>query len=83
MAIFTGRAYDAAEKLMPATSVTTGGRIEHEVFIWERVIVLVIEVKLDLCSAEIHHNQLAQVMCELDGTFTSVPCTKSTIDKAF
>ena len=41
--LFFGCLYDRCEKPMPGT-----GQVEHEVFMWERVIVFLIEVKLEV-----------------------------------
>jgi hypothetical protein len=51
---------------MPGTELSSGGRVEHEVFMWERVIVFLIEVKLEVMSGPKYWNFLAQVMCELE-----------------
>lgn len=40
--LFFGRLYDRCEKPMPGTELSSGGRVEHEVFMWERVIVYVL-----------------------------------------
>ncbi|KIM83241.1 hypothetical protein PILCRDRAFT_7198 [Piloderma croceum F 1598] len=64
--LFLGRLYDRSEKPMPGTELSSGGRVEHEVFMWERVIVFLIEVKLEVMSGPKYWNFLAQVMCELE-----------------
>ena len=59
--LFFGRLYDRCKKPMPGT-----GRVEHEVFMWEGVIVFLIEVKLEVMGGPRYWDFLAQVMCELE-----------------
>ena len=55
---------------MPGTELSSGGRVEHEVFMWERVIVFLIEVKLEVMSGPTKYwDFLAQVMCELECSY--------------
>lgn len=56
------------ERPMPATNTSTGGHVEYEMFVWDRAIVLLIEVKHNLGRGEKLWDQFAQVMCELDCT---------------
>lgn len=43
--------------------------MEHEVFMWERVIVFLIEVKLEVMTGPKYWDFLAQVMCELECSY--------------
>lgn len=45
---------------MPGTELSSGGRVEHEVFMWERVIVFLIEVKLEVMTGPKYWDFLAQ-----------------------
>jgi hypothetical protein len=56
---------------MPGTELSSGGRVEHEVFMWERVIVFLIEVKLEVMTGPKYGDFLAQVMCELECSYSS------------
>ena len=47
---------------MPETPETSGGEIEHEVFLFSNLILLVIEMKFTLKNA---WNYFAQVLLEL------------------
>ena len=58
--LFFGRLYDRCEKPMPGTELSSGGRVEHEVFMWERVIVFLIEVKLEVMTGPKYWDFLAQ-----------------------
>lgn len=55
---------------MEGTSVSRGGFVEHELFVWDGTIVMIVEVKLNILSGKPYHDQLAQVMCELEGMHT-------------
>ena len=70
ISLFDGCVYDVPEKPMPASNTSTGGQVEYEMFIWERAMVLLIEVKHHLVEGESYWNHLAQVMCELDCTWS-------------
>ena len=75
--LFFGRLYDrcASEKPMPGTELSSGGRVEHEVFMWERVIVFLIKVKLEVMpvmSGPKYWDFLAQVMCELECSYVII-----------
>lgn len=48
---------------MPGTSVTSGGKVEHEVYMVQGIILLVVEQRLDV-KDEMDH--VAQVLLELD-----------------
>ena len=46
IAKFGGRLVDKSETWMKGTSqVSSGGRVEHEIFLWQNVIMIVFEVK--------------------------------------
>jgi hypothetical protein len=47
---------------MPATSETSGGEVEHEIYMLQGIILLIVELKLALKS-EMDH--VAQVLLEL------------------
>jgi hypothetical protein len=53
---------DKPELPMPETPETSGGQIEHEVYMLEGIILLVVELKLAMIS-ELDH--IAQVLLEL------------------
>jgi hypothetical protein len=63
--LFLGQLDDRPEKKMPETDLSTRGRVEAEAFVWQRVIVFLIEVIFDIMSGPKYWNFLAQVMCEL------------------
>ena len=67
--LFLGRLNDRCEKPIPVTELSSGGRVEHKVFMWERVIVFLIEVKLEVMSGPKYWDFLAQVMCELECSY--------------
>ena len=65
IAKFDGRLVDKSEIWMKGTSqVSSGGRVEHEIFLWQNVIVMVFEVKHTLGAGK-QLDCAAQVMCEL------------------
>lgn len=70
--LFFGRLYDRCEKPMPGTELSGWGRVEHEVFMWERVIVFLIEVKLEVMGGRKYWDFLAQVMCELECSYVII-----------
>jgi archaellin len=46
IAKFGGRLVDKSETWMKGTSqVSSGGRVEHEIFLWQNVIMIAFEVK--------------------------------------
>jgi hypothetical protein len=53
---------DKPEKPMPGTSQTSGGKVEHEVYMLQGIILLVVELKLAF-KDELDH--IAQVLLEL------------------
>jgi hypothetical protein len=56
---------------MKGTSqVSSGGRAEHEIFLWQNVIVMVFEVKYALGTGKQLDDCVAQVMCELHCTYS-------------
>lgn len=59
-ALFKGRVVDKPEK--PGTSQTSGGEVEHEVYMLQGIILLVVELKLAF-KDELDH--IAQVLLEL------------------
>jgi hypothetical protein len=68
-ALFKGRVVDRPEKPMPGTSETSGGdlaactvRVEHEVYMQQGVILLVVELNLAFKDERDH---VAQVLLEL------------------
>ncbi|KAF5386868.1 hypothetical protein D9615_002081 [Tricholomella constricta] len=65
-ALFRGRVVDRPEHPMPVTLNTSGGSIEHEVYMLEGIILIVIELKLYFKNLFDH---FAQVMLELDSAF--------------
>jgi hypothetical protein len=48
---------------MPGTPLV--GRVEHEFFVWEQVILMVFEVKHMLGTGKQLDDYVAQVMCEM------------------
>jgi hypothetical protein len=65
IAKFDGRVVDKSETWMKGTSqVSSGGRVEHEIFLWQNVIVMVFEVKHTLGARKQLDDCVAQVMCE-------------------
>jgi hypothetical protein len=51
---------------MKGTSqISSGGRVEHEIFLWQNVIVMVFEVKHTFGAGKQLDDCVAQVMCEL------------------
>ncbi|KAF5373358.1 hypothetical protein D9615_007367 [Tricholomella constricta] len=60
--LFKGRLVDRPESSMPETPETSGGQVEHEVYMIEGIILLVVEMKLALKSKGDH---VAQVLLEL------------------
>jgi hypothetical protein len=74
IAKFDGRLVDKSETWMKGTSqVSSGGRVEHEIFLWQNVIVMVFEVKYALGTGKQLDDCVAQVMCELHCTSSSIP----------
>ena len=66
IAKFDGRLVDKSETWMKGTSqISSGGRVEHEIFLWQNVIVMVFEVKHNLGAGKQLDDCVAQVMCEL------------------
>ena len=61
-ALFKGRVVDKPENLMPATPETSGGGVEHQVFMLQGIILLVMELRLSFKN-EMDH--VAQVLLEL------------------
>lgn len=73
-----GRMTDQPESTMEKTVISGGGRVEHEIFVWESSLVVVIEAKghLGPIMRLEHQNAVAQVMAELN-------CTPFTLSLAF
>ena len=65
--LFYGRLVDRPESVMPAIRETSGGWVEHEVYMLDGILLLVMELKLSLTNM---HNHVAQVMLELSCTST-------------
>ena len=66
IAKFDGRLVDKSETWMKGTSqVSSRGRVEHEIFLWQNVIVMVFEVKYALGTGKQLDDCVTQVMCEL------------------
>jgi hypothetical protein len=61
-ALFEGRIVDRPEHAMPGTPETSGGCVEHEVFMIEGIILIVIELKLYVKDLGDH---AAQILLEL------------------
>jgi hypothetical protein len=61
-ALFRGRVLDKPENTMPRTSETSGGAAEHQVYMVQGIILLVVELKLAV-KDEMDH--VAQVLLEL------------------
>ena len=69
IAKFDGRLVDKSETWMKGTSqVSSGGRVGHEIFLWQNVIVMVFEVKYALGTGKQLDDCVSQVMCELHCT---------------
>jgi hypothetical protein len=51
---------------MPANMISSGGRVEHQIYAWLSVVLLLVEVKVD-CSqtADYSRKCMAQVIAEL------------------
>jgi hypothetical protein len=50
---------------MPATPETSGGQVEHEVFLFNNLILLVIEMKFAFTTTRDYYAQvLLQLLCE-------------------
>jgi len=60
--LFNGRLIDKPETPMPETPETSGGEVEHEVFLFSNLILLVIEMKFAFKNARDYY---AQVLLEL------------------
>ncbi|KIL59813.1 hypothetical protein M378DRAFT_84610 [Amanita muscaria Koide BX008] len=61
IALFQGRVIDEPEQAVVATKYSTGGDVEHEIFMIGGILFLVIEFKVGTPS----HNNLAQLFLEL------------------
>jgi len=61
-ALFKGRIVDRPEHPMPDAPETSGGSVEHEVYMMEGIILIVIELKLYFKDLRDH---FAQVLLEL------------------
>jgi len=59
---FKGRLVDKPKSSMPETLETSGGEVEHEVYMIEGIILLVFELKLEFKNNKDH---IAQVLLEL------------------
>jgi len=62
-ALFKGRVVDRPEHPMPSTPETSGGSVEHEVYMTEGILLIVIELNLYFKDLRDH---IAQVLLELD-----------------
>jgi hypothetical protein len=64
-ALFNGRIVDRPEHPMPDTLETSGGWVEHEVYMIEGTILIVIELKLHFKNTSDHIAQLLlELVCE-------------------
>jgi hypothetical protein len=64
-ALFEGRIVDRPERPMPETPETSGGWVEHEVYMIEGIILIVIELKLRFKNLRDHTAQLLlELVCE-------------------
>jgi hypothetical protein len=61
-ALFRGRIVDKPEAPMPETPETSGGEVEHEVYMLEGIILLVVELKF---AMKYEMDNVAQVLLEL------------------
>ncbi|KAF8806483.1 hypothetical protein BYT27DRAFT_7257207 [Phlegmacium glaucopus] len=61
-ALFKGRVVDKPKHSMPRTPETSGGNVEHKVYMLQGIILLVVELKLAI-KDEMEH--VAQVLLEL------------------
>jgi len=61
-ALFKGRVVDKPKHHTPGTPETSGGEVEHEVYMLQGIILLVVELKLAF-KDEMDH--IAQVLLEL------------------
>jgi hypothetical protein len=61
-ALFRGRIVDKPETPMPETPETSGGQVEHEVYMLEGIILLVVELKFSMIY---EMDDVAQVLLEL------------------
>jgi hypothetical protein len=60
--LFAGRLIDKPETPLPATPETSGGQFEHEVFLFNNLILLVVEMKHSFMATRDYY---AQVLLEL------------------
>jgi len=72
--LFKGRVVDKPESPMPGTPETSGGEVEHEVYMLQGILLLVIELKL---AFKTELDSVAQVLLELASAY------KLNIDKEF
>jgi hypothetical protein len=70
-ALFKGRIVDRPKHPMSDTPETSGGTVEHEVYMMEGIILIVIELKLYFKDLRDH---FAQVLLELACEYTSTLC---------
>jgi hypothetical protein len=57
---------------MPETPETSGGEVEHEIFLFDNLVILVIEMKSALKSARDYYAQvLLELVCETLSFVTS------------
>jgi hypothetical protein len=64
-ALFAGRLIDKPETPMPATPETSGGQVEHEVFLFNNLILFLVEMKHSLTATQGYHAQvLLGLLCE-------------------
>ena len=64
-ALFKGRVADKPEEPIPETSQTSRGKIEHEVYTLQGIILLVVELKLAFKDEMDHFAQLLlELVCE-------------------
>lgn len=49
--------------------MTTKGRIEYQLMVFQAISVVFIEVKLDVAKAKAHLNAVAQLIAEADGLY--------------
>jgi len=65
--LFRGRIIDKPEQRMPGTNLTSGGRVEHELFVLNQgIILLVYELKL-IIHGVVGQEEAAQVFLEMHG----------------
>jgi hypothetical protein len=68
--LFRGRIVDKPEERLPRTTLTSGGFVEHELFVLDQgLILLVYELKFQL-HGPMGHEEAAQVFLEMHGSYS-------------